>query len=157
MDRTALLNAPDNERLLGIFSQSNMPVWLDRNVYTNNLLVNNAPNGSNASALNLPGLKDMTIKAIDVLQSTNDGAGWFLMSEVLPSHYNLKPFIADCSIRLPSIDKQLHIFDYDRALGDMLEFDDTINATLTHLQNLGILNNTLVIVTADHAQAYDVS
>ena len=138
-NRTALLNAPNDERALGIFSQGNMPVWLDRNVYTNNLETFDAPYGSNTSALDLPGLKDMTLKAIDILEGTNDDAGWFLMSEAA------------------SIDKQFHVFDYDRALGDLLEFDDTIAATIEHLAELGILDNTLLLVTADHAQGYDVA
>jgi alkaline phosphatase len=32
-----------------------------------------------------------------------------------------------------SIDKQMHTLDYDRALGDLLELDDTIKATIAKL------------------------
>jgi len=47
----------------------------------NNL--HNSPKGDNTAAVNQPGLKDMTIKAIDILQtrSQTNRTGWFLMSE----------------------------------------------------------------------------
>jgi len=45
----------------------------------------------------------------------------------------------------------MHVQDVDRALGDLLELDDTVRATLDHLAEIGELEDTLVIVTADHA------
>ena len=35
-----------------------------------------------------------------------------------------------------SPDKQMHALDYERALGDILEYDDTIKATLAHLEKV---------------------
>jgi len=83
----------------------------------------------------------MTLKAIDILQtrSANSSKGWFLMSEAA------------------SVDKQMHRLDYDRALGDLLELDDTVRATITHLKAMGELDNTLIIVTADHGHGFDVA
>jgi alkaline phosphatase len=44
----------------------------------------------------------------------------------------------------------MHVQDVDRALGDLLELDDTLRATLKHLEEIGELEDTLVVVTADH-------
>jgi len=72
----------------------------------------NSPTGDGTDALDQPGLKDMTIKAIEILQKRDKGQGWFLMSEAA------------------SIDKMMHALDYDRALGELLELDDTIRASI---------------------------
>lgn len=139
LNNTALQKTANATKTLGIFSISNMAKWLDRNVYTQNLVGNkDAPDGSNASATDQPGLKQMTLKALDILTARNPDKGWFLMSEAA------------------SIDKQMHTLDYDRALGELLELDDTVAATLAHLQSLNQLNNTLVLVTADHGHGFDV-
>ena len=138
-NNTALRAASSDSKTLGIFSVSNMAKWLDRNVYTENLLGNkDAPDGQNGSATDQPGLKEMTVKAIDILQTRNAKNGWFLMSEAA------------------SIDKQMHTLDYDRALGELLELDDTVKASIARLEKLGILKDTLVIVTADHGHGFDV-
>lgn len=81
----------------------------------------------------------MTLKAIDILHSRHGQQGFFLMSEAA------------------SIDKQMHVLDYDRALGELLELDDTIKATIKKLQQIGELNNTLIVVTADHGHGFDVT
>ncbi len=132
----------DSERTLGIFSISNMAKWLDRNVYTKNVEGNeDAPDCSGGDADSQPGLKEMTLKAIDILQNratADDDAGWFLMSEAA------------------SIDKQMHTLDYDRALGELLELDDTIKAAIARLEEIGELNNTQIVVTADHGHGFDV-
>ncbi len=39
-----------------------------------------------------------------------------------------------------------HVLDYERALGDLLELDNTVNRTIAKLSALGILNETLIIV-----------
>ncbi|KAI0592718.1 alkaline phosphatase H [Biscogniauxia sp. FL1348] len=139
LNRTSLLELGNSSRALGIFCQSHMPVWLDRNVFTENLeSFKNDPRGGDGPALDLPGLKDMTLKAIDILHERGGEKGFFLMSEGA------------------SIDKQMHALDYDRALGDLLELDDTVRATVAHLKELGELENTLVLVTADHGHGFDV-
>ncbi|KAH7152444.1 alkaline-phosphatase-like protein [Dactylonectria estremocensis] len=137
--KTALLKAPTNKKALGVFCQGNLPVWLDRNIYTDNINdFKNDPLGSTSPATDLPGLKDMTLKAVDILHKRGGDKGFFLMSEGA------------------SIDKQMHALDYDRALGDLLELDDTVRATIAKLDKLGILDETLVIVSADHGHGFDV-
>ncbi|KAL8940096.1 MAG: hypothetical protein Q9216_003005 [Gyalolechia sp. 2 TL-2023] len=117
-----------------------MPVWLDRNVYQQNLLGRrNSPDGSGGNATDLPGLKEMTLKAIDILTARHSEEGFFLMSEAA------------------SIDKQMHTLDYDRALADLLELDDTVKASIAKLTQLGNLKETLVLVTADHGHGFDVA
>lgn len=139
-NNTAMSATPNNAKTLGIFSVSNLPVWLDRNVYKKNLLgKKNSPDGSKGNATDLPGLKEMTLKAIDILDARHRKEGWFLMSEAA------------------SIDKQMHTLDYDRALGDLLELDDTVKATIAKLKQLGNQKETLVLVTADHGHGYDVA
>lgn len=139
LNKTSLLELGNSSRALGIFCQSHFPVWLDRNVFTENLdSFKNDPLGSDNPALDLPGLKDMTLKAIDILHTRGGDKGFFLMSEGA------------------SIDKQMHALDYDRALGDLLELDDTVRATIDHLKAIGELDNTLVLVTADHGHGFDV-
>ncbi|KAF2756315.1 putative extracellular phytase [Pseudovirgaria hyperparasitica] len=139
-DADSLSSLSNDERALGIFSVSNMAKWLDRNVYTNNLRnQSNSPDGNKADAVNQPGLKQMTLKAIDILNTRAGDNGWFIMSEAA------------------SIDKQMHLLDYDRALGELLELDDTIRASIEHLKELGTLKETLILVTADHGHGFDVA
>ncbi|KAL8376459.1 hypothetical protein RB595_007514 [Gaeumannomyces hyphopodioides] len=138
-NKTSLAETPKDAKTLGIFCRSNLPVWLDRNVFTENIAkLNNDPRGASGAATDLPGLKEMTLKAIDVLHTRGGDKGFFLMSEAA------------------SIDKQMHALDYDRALGDLLELDDTVRATVKRLEELGILKDTLVVVSADHGHGFDV-
>ncbi|ELQ34795.1 hypothetical protein MCOR27_001896 [Pyricularia oryzae] len=139
LNKTALEAIPNDQRALGIFCRGNLPVWLDRNVFTDYLgKQKNDPSGADKPALDLPGLKEMTLKAIDVLHTRGGEKGFFLMSEAA------------------SIDKQMHSLDYDRALGDLLELDDTVKATVEKLEKMGILNETLIVVSADHGHGFDV-
>lgn len=139
LNKTSLLATPNKDKALGIFCKSNLPVWLDRNVYTDNLnKSSNDPSGAKSPALDLPGLKEMTLKAIDVLHTRGGSKGFFLMSEAA------------------SIDKQMHVLDYDRALGDLLELDDTVSATIAKLKELGIYEDTLIVISADHGHGFDV-
>ncbi|KAL1724349.1 alkaline-phosphatase-like protein [Schizophyllum commune] len=136
-NKTALASAPNDTKTLGIFSTSNMAKWLDRQVYPDNLKDKaNSPTGDGSDATDQPGLKDMTLKAIDILNAQYKEEGWFMMSEAA------------------SIDKMMHVLDYDRALGELLELDDTIRATLAHLKAIGEDENTLVVVTADHGHGF---
>lgn len=139
-NKTSLEALPNDERALGVFSVSTMSTWLDRNVYTANLYnKSNSPDGSGGDADDQPGLKEMTLKAIDILTERSGEDGWFLMSEAA------------------SVDKQMHTLDYDRALGELLELDDTVRATIEKLKKLGELEDTLIIVTADHGHGFDVT
>ncbi|KAL1739884.1 alkaline phosphatase [Schizophyllum fasciatum] len=138
-NKTALATAPNDTKTLGIFSTSNMAKWLDRQVYPDNLKNKaNSPSGDGSDATDQPGLKDMTLKAIDILNAQYKEEGWFMMSEAA------------------SIDKMMHVLDYDRALGELLELDDTIRATMAHLKEIGEDENTLIVVTADHGHGFDV-
>ncbi|EDU50180.1 PhoA Alkaline phosphatase [Pyrenophora tritici-repentis] len=137
-DRIALANADPKEKTLGIFTTSNMAKWLDRNVYRDNLNQSLSPTGDKKPALDQPGLREMTLKAIDILEARSGDAGWLLMSEAA------------------SIDKMMHVLDYDRALGELLELDDTVKATIAHLNSTDSLKETLIIVTADHGHGFDV-
>ncbi|OAP61479.1 hypothetical protein AYL99_03682 [Fonsecaea erecta] len=138
-NNTALQASDNSSKHLGIFSVSNMAKWLDRNVYPQNLNQSStAPDGSKGAATDQPGLKEMTLKALEVLQTRHGEKGFFIMSEAA------------------SIDKMMHVLDYDRALGELLELDDTIKATIAWLQDKGELENTLILVTADHGHGFDV-
>ncbi|KAJ8503406.1 hypothetical protein ONZ45_g10884 [Pleurotus djamor] len=138
-DKTQLASTSTRKKTLGIFSKSNMAKWLDRNVYPENLKGRgDHPTGDGTDATNQPGLKDMTLKAIDILKARSNGKGFFMMSEAA------------------SIDKMMHVLDYDRALGELLELDDTIRATIAHLKKIGELKDTLIVVTADHGHGFDV-
>ncbi len=140
LNKTSLAKASNSSKALGIFCTSNLPVWLDRNVFSDNLKsLKNDPAGNKSAALDLPGLKEMTLKAIDVLHTRGGDKGFFLMSEAA------------------SIDKQMHALDYDRALGDLMELDDTLQATIAKLTALGVLEDTLIVVSADHGHGFDVS
>ncbi|KAI7785493.1 alkaline phosphatase [Diaporthe eres] len=139
LNKTSLLELSNNSKALGVFCRSNFPVWLDRNVFPDVLKTfTNDPAGTKAPALDLPGLKDMTLKAVDILNERGGDKGFFLMSEAA------------------SIDKQMHALDYDRALGDLLELDDTVWATVEHLKELGIFEDTLIVVSSDHGHGFDV-
>jgi alkaline phosphatase len=137
-NKTSLATANSKDKALGIFTVSNMAKWLDRNVYTTNLNQSLSPSGDKTAALDQPGLKEMTLKAVDILHKRSGDKGFFLMSEAA------------------SIDKMMHVLDYDRALGELLELDDTIKATIAKLKHLDVLKDTLVLVTADHGHGFDV-
>ncbi|KAF9042642.1 alkaline phosphatase [Hymenopellis radicata] len=140
-NNTELQGTGNNTKTLGIFGTENLSKWVDRQVYPENLVgLGNSPLGDGTDALDQPGLKEMTLKAIDILhaRSQENGTGWFMMSEAA------------------SIDKMMHVLDYDRALGELLELDDTIRASMEHLEALGELENTLIVVTADHGHGFDV-
>lgn len=84
-NNTELQQIDNQKRALGIFSKSNMAKWLDRKVYPENLVgLKNSPTGDGTDAVDQPGLKEMTLKAIDILATRSkkdEDQGWFLMSE----------------------------------------------------------------------------
>ncbi|GAA5900401.1 alkaline phosphatase [Sporobolomyces salmoneus] len=146
-DNTTLHNIGNDERALGLFSASTMPTWLDRTVYKENLNTTasfaafNSDNDTfSAPNVDSPGLLEMTLKAIDILhtRSEKNDVPFMLLSEAA------------------SVDKQLHAGDSERAIGDLLELDNTIKHVLKRLEELGLADDTLILMTADHAHGFDV-
>ncbi len=111
-------------RLLGVFHTGDLNVWLDRNVYTDNL----------GDFTDQPGLVDMTVAALNVLQQNENG--FYLMVEAA------------------SVDKQIHPLDQERALSDLIEFDRAVAAAQAWVAENA--PDTTIIVTADHGHGYDV-
>ncbi|MDN5874155.1 MAG: alkaline phosphatase, partial [Sinobacteraceae bacterium] len=95
-------------KLLGLFTMSHMSYELDRDPAQE------------------PSLKEMTLKAIDILSRNPNG--YFLMVEG------------------GRIDHALHGTNAKRAVVDTVAFDDAIKAALAKVN----LKNTLIVVTADH-------
>jgi alkaline phosphatase len=79
----------------------------------------------------------MTIKAIEVM-SSKCSDGFFLLAEAA------------------LIDKSMHAIDYDRGLAEILELDRTVKAVKDWADSNKSKGETGIIVTADHAQAFDV-
>ncbi len=113
------------DRLLGLFTPGDYPYWLDRNIYTENI----------SDFPDQPGLVDMTVAALDVV--TQNENGFYLMVEA------------------GAVDRALHPLDFDRAIADQIEFDRSIAATMEYLEEIGELENTLIVVTSDHAHSFD--
>jgi len=120
------LAAADADMLAGFFHTGNMSTWLDRNIYTDNL--GNFPDQ--------PGMADMTLAALEVLSQDEDGFFLFVESA--------------------SIDKQLHPMDFERSIANMIEFDIAIQATMDYLEENGMMEDTLLVFTADHGHSFDV-
>jgi alkaline phosphatase len=112
------------EKLVGVFNPSDMNVWLDRNVYTDNV----------GDFTDQPGLQDMTMAALEILNQNENG--FFL------------------EVEAASVDKQMHPLDQERALTELIEFDKTIGATIEWVQ--ANAPDTLIVVTADHGHGYEV-
>ncbi|KAG0372531.1 hypothetical protein BGX24_000128, partial [Mortierella sp. AD032] len=89
-------------------------------------------------ALDQPNLDEMVLKGLEVLDKRYRKEGWFMMAEAA------------------SIDGMMHPLDYDRALADLLELDNTIGKTKEWLKRNKLDEDTLVIVTADHGHSFDV-
>ncbi|MDZ4767906.1 MAG: alkaline phosphatase [Chloroflexota bacterium] len=114
----------DVEKLLGVFTPSDLNVWLDRNVYTDNI----------GDFTDQPGLVEMTMAAIDVLSQNENG--FYL------------------TVEAASIDKQIHPLDQERALSDLIEFDNAVAAAAAWAAENA--PDTLIVVTADHGHGYEV-
>ncbi|KAF9430632.1 hypothetical protein BGZ94_005440 [Podila epigama] len=138
-NKTNLLKYKGKDPLLGIFHAGNMDVWLDRNVYKDNVKKGASdPTGTGLPALDQPNLDQMVLKGLEVLDKRHRKEGWFMMAEAA------------------SVDKMMHPLDYDRALADLLELDNTIGKTREWLKRNGLEKDTLILVTADHAHSFDV-
>jgi alkaline phosphatase len=118
------MSAGAPEKLLGMFHSGDMNVWLDRNVYTDNL----------GDFPDQPGVVDMTLSALEVLGQNENG--FYLMVES------------------GSVDKQLHPLDQERALSDLIEFDNAVAAAIEWAATNA--PETLIVVTADHGHGYEV-
>lgn len=129
-DKTALdqLDTRKTNRLLGLFSHSNMNVALDKIDGRRN-----KARGITGRVVDdygfpdQPMLEEMTSKALDVL--SKDPNGFVLMVEGA------------------SIDKQAHNMDTERWMLDTIEFDRAIKVAQDFALRQG---DTLVIITADH-------
>lgn len=120
----AAMAAGTPAHLAGLFHPADMSVWLDRNVYTDNL----------GTFTDQPGLVDMTLAALDVLNQNPNG--FYL------------------EVEAASVDKAEHPMDFDRAIADAIEFDRAIAATVEWVQ--ANAPDTLIVVTSDHGHGYDV-
>lgn len=112
------------DRVLGVFHPNDMNVWLDRNVYTENV----------GDFTEQPGLAAMTLAALDSLD--NNANGFYL------------------EVEAASVDKQMHPLDQERALSDLIEFDQAVEAAMAWVAENA--PDTLIVITADHGHGYDV-
>jgi alkaline phosphatase len=119
----ALVRAPS--KLLGLFAYGNMNVALDKIAKRRN--AQQAPVVDDYHAPDQPMLDEMTEAALRVLSKNKKG--FFLMVE--GAH----------------IDKQSHLMDSERTVGEVIEFDRAVGVAKQWADRLG---NTLVIVVADH-------
>ena len=122
----AAVTPGEDTRLLGLFNLDNMNVAYDK--------LKRGDASVTASFPDQPFLKDMAAKAIDVLRQYPNG--FFLMVE--GAH----------------IDKQSHRMDAERAIFDVIQFDQAVGVALDFAIQTNTDddpdNDTLVIVTADH-------
>jgi alkaline phosphatase len=131
-DKSALDLVPDSaQKLIGLFSFSNMNVSLDKINGRRGVVPVGSATGNplvqDYGFPNQPMLNEMTDKALKVLNNTPQG--FVLMVEGA------------------SIDKQAHNMDSERWILDAMEFDNAIGVCKTFAQ---ANPNTLIIVTADH-------
>lgn len=140
VDNLAALNAVQQanqqQPLLGLFSDGNMPVrWLGPKAsYHGNLdkpVVTCEVNKERPASM--PTLAQMTQKAIDLL-SHNDN-GFFLQVEGA------------------SIDKQDHAANPCGQIGETVDLDEAVQVALAYAREHG---DTLVVVTADHAHSSQI-
>ena len=142
---TMRAKALKGERMLGVWNTNNLDTWVDRHYYTANLSPATWPVTYPAAVAaafrqngtDQPDLADATRTAIDVLARRGGANGFFLMVEGA------------------SIDKSEHPMDYERAIGESIDFDNAIGQAIAFSKTPAGAN-TLILVTADHAQGYDV-
>ena len=120
-------NAPADKPLLGLFHTGTMNVYLDREMLKNPKVLK--------GFTDQPNLMDMTKKSLDILSRNPNG--FFAMIEGA------------------SIDKQLHVMDWQRAAYDTIEFDKAIEYAEKWNKEHG--DNTLIIVVADHAHGVSIT
>jgi len=113
------LNPPDVKQLFGLFNGDHLSYWID--VERDN------------KQDTMPSLKDMTTKAIDILELEKDG--YFLLVEG------------------GRIDHGHHRTQAKHAVSEVVEFSKAIEAALAKVN----LNETLIVVTADHGHVMTLS
>eukprot|EP00276_Gloeochaete_wittrockiana_P000051 CAMPEP_0184672216 /NCGR_PEP_ID=MMETSP0308-20130426/85971_1 /TAXON_ID=38269 /ORGANISM="Gloeochaete witrockiana, Strain SAG 46.84" /LENGTH=655 /DNA_ID=CAMNT_0027119507 /DNA_START=378 /DNA_END=2345 /DNA_ORIENTATION=- len=124
----------DTRKVLGLFSQYEGDPWLNRHVYPH-LLTNDSDTG--APLNDQPDLEEMVIAAITYLSSKYGPKGFYLMVEG------------------GLIDKAMHFLDHERMLAEIIEFDEAVGEVKRWVVSPEG-SQTMVIVTSDHAQGYDV-
>ncbi|BBB90280.1 MAG TPA: alkaline phosphatase [Methylomusa anaerophila] len=125
--KSELLATPASaSKLLGLYQLDNLNVYIDREM----LKTPSVLGGFNDQ----PNLMNMTQKAIDVLSKNPNG--FFLMVEGA------------------SIDKQLHVLDWQRATYDTIEMDKAVGIAKTFAKKNG---DTLIIIVADHSHGASIT
>ncbi len=122
-----MMAAPSDKPLLGLFHTGTMNVYLDREVLKDPKVLK--------GFTDQPNLMNMTEKALDILSQNKNG--FFAMIEGA------------------SIDKQLHVMDWQRAAYDTIEFDKSIEYAQKWAKEHG--DDTLIIVLADHSHGISIS
>ena len=122
-----MMAAPSDKPMLGLFHTGTMNVYIDREMLKNPKVLKGFDDQ--------PNLMNMTKKSLDILSKNPNG------------------FFA--IIEGASIDKQLHVMDWQRAAYDTIEFDKSIEYAEKWAKEHG--DNTLIIVLADHAHGISIS
>lgn len=131
----AVTEANQDNPVLGLFSEGNMPVrWEGPVAAKQGYLAEPVTCTDNPQrTADVPQLKDMTSKAIDLLKDDEDG--FFLQVEGA------------------SIDKQDHAANPCGQIGETVDLDEAVQEALRFAEEDG---ETLVIVTADHAHTSQI-
>ena len=124
---TDMMAAPADKPLLGLFTPSTMNVYIDREMLKDPKVLK--------GHMDQPNLMNMTKKTLDILSKNPNG--FFAMIEG------------------GSIDKQLHVMDWQRSAYDLIEFDKSIEYAEKWAKEHG--DNTLIIVVADHSHGISIS
>jgi alkaline phosphatase/streptomycin-6-phosphatase len=135
--RDALAAASGGNRVLGLFAPGNMSIdWRGEEAlpYPSNIAAPQVCRTGNANPSE-PTLAEMTAKALQLLDSGNPNAAFFLQVEG------------------GSIDKQDHAANPCGQIGETVAFDRAIGVGLEYAQRHP---DTLVIVTADHAHSSQI-
>ncbi len=135
-DLKTIKKADQNQPLLGLFAEGNMPIRLkgpQASLHGNieKPVVKCELNSERAQ--NVPILADMTRKSIELLKENKNG--FFLQVEGA------------------SIDKQAHKGNPCGQFGETMDLDEAVKVAMDFAKEDG---NTLVIVTADHAHATQI-
>lgn len=122
-----MMAAPADKPLLGLFHTGTMNVYIDREMLKDPKVLKGFDDQ--------PNLMNMTKKGLDILSQNKNG--FFAMIEGA------------------SIDKQLHVMDWQRAAYDTIEFDKAVEYAEKWNKEHG--DETLIIVLADHAHGVSIS